>query len=175
MRQPVRATVLMISTLCAAPSLGAEALESVFQVTYQYGGSEQVLNETTVPLVPDTCYSWYIRIDPATAPKVGTEVLTLPVALDDWGDVGTGEDGIEISEGGKVATHTFTPDIDNEGWFTNSWCVVEGDPLGAHSIAVSLDGEALTTFDFETVLPEDYRWPSISQPVPRERSVDRSW
>jgi hypothetical protein len=171
------ATCLVLATLVAAPALGAELLDSVFQVTFRYADEDQVLNDTVVPLLPENaCYTWYVRLGPGTPPATATEQLTLPVALSDWGALATDpDDGIDISADGKSATRTFTPELDADGWFSYSWCVVEGDPTGAHSIAIAVDGVPLTTFDFQVVLPEDYAWPSIPQPSARERSVDHSW
>ena len=94
----------------------------------------------------------------------------------DWGSLETDpDDGIDISADGRVATRSFTPELDADGWFSHTWCVAEGDPAGAHSIELTIDGKSLTRFDFTTVLPEDYQWPAILQPQPHERSVDHSW
>jgi hypothetical protein len=176
MRQPLSAIALVLGTLVGAPAFGAEVLESVLEVSFQYAGDSVVRTDGVVPLLPgNACYNWYIRLggDP---PKAATEILTLPIALDDWGDLATDpDDGIDISADGKVATRSFVPDQDTDGWFTHGWCVAAGDPIGAHMIEVAVDGETIATYDFQTVLPEDYSWPSISQPVLRERSVDNSW
>lgn len=182
MRLPVSATALLLALLAAGPSLAAEMVDSVFQVTFRYAGEDEVLNDTVVPLLPgNACYNWYVRLAQGTAPKSATklsatEVLSLPTPLADWGSLATDpDDGIDISADGRVATRTFTPELDEEGWFTHSWCVAPGDPVGPHSIAIAVDGDKLVTYDFQVVLPEDYYWPSIAQPQPRERSVDHSW
>lgn len=176
MRQSAAAITLVVMTLGAGPSLGAELLESVFQVTFRYAGEDEILNDTVVPLLPENaCYSWYAHIDGA-APKAAVETITLPIALADWGTMATDpNDGIDVSADGKVATRTFAPELDPDGWFSHTWCVAAGDPVGAHSIEVALDGTPLTRFDFTVVLPEDYYWPAIAQPQPHERSVDHSW
>lgn len=177
MRLPVSASALLLGLLVAGPSLAAEMTDSVFQVTFRYASEDEVLNDTVVPLLPgNACYNWYVRLAEGTAPKTATETLSLPVPLADWGTLLTDpDDGIDISADGKVATRTFTPELDGEGWFSHSWCVAPGDPVGAHSIAIAVDGDKLVTYDFQVVLPEDYYWPSIAQPEPRERSVDHSW
>lgn len=177
MRLPVSATALLFATLASGPSIAAEMVDSVFQVTFRYAGDDEVLNDTVVPLLPgNACYNWYVRLGEDSAPKSATETLSLPVALADWGTLATDpDDGIDISTDGKVATRTFAPELDEEGWFSHSWCVAPGDPVGAHSIAIAVDGKELVTYDFQVVLPEDYYWPSIAQPEPRERSVDHSW
>jgi hypothetical protein len=177
MRQHITSIALGFMTLAVPPALGASLVDSVFQVSFRYAGSEEVVNDTAVPLLPDNaCYAWYVRLGPGERPTAATETLSLPVALADWGDLATNpDDGIDISADGKTATRRFDPAPDPEGWFSHSWCVVEGDPTGRHTIEVAVEGETLTTFDFDVVLPEDYSWPNISQPMPRERSVDHSW
>lgn len=170
-------TIALLLACGATPATAVEMVDSLFQVTYHYAGDDEALNDTLVPLLPDNaCYNWYARLAAGDAPATATETLTLPVALADWGTLATDtEDGIEISADGKVATRTFTPELDADGWFSHSWCVAAGDPVGAHSIAIAVDGKTLVTYDFQVVLPEDYPWPAITQPQPRERSVDHSW
>ncbi|MDB5541935.1 MAG: hypothetical protein JWQ89_3662 [Devosia sp.] len=173
-RLPVLAVVLVS---VAAPAWAGELVDSVFQVTYHYAGDDQVLNDTVVPLLPgNACYNWYVRLAEGPAPANVTETLKLPIALADWGTLATDpDDGIDISADGTVAVRTFMPELDAEGWFSHSWCVAAGDPTGPHSIEIAVDGKSLTTYYFQVVLPEDYYWPTIIQPSPRERSVDNSW
>lgn len=174
----LRIPVLMVLLASGAvPAGAAELADSVFQVTFRYAGTDEVLNDTVVPLLPgNACYNWYVKLGEGPAPASATETLSLPVALADWGTLATDpDDGIDISADGKVATRMFTPELDEEGWFSHSWCVAAGDPVGAHSIAIAVDGKPLVTYDFQVVLPEDYYWPTIIQPTPRERSVDHSW
>ena len=176
MRRAATAIAVLLVTVGAGSAFGAELLESAFQVTFRYAGTDEVLNDTVVPLLADNaCYNWYVRVagDP---PKAATETLALPVALVDWGTIASDpDDGIDISADGRIATRRFTPELDANGWFSHGWCVAAGDPVGAHSIDIGIDGTSLTRFDFTVVLPEDYYWPPIAQPQPHERSVDRSW
>ncbi len=177
MRQSASAIAVALATMATGPSWGAEMIDSAFQVSYRYAGLDEVFDDTVVPLLPaNACYNWYVRLAPGDAPASATETLTLPVPLADWGTLATDpDDGIDISADSKVAIRTFTPELDPDGWFSSTWCVAAGDPTGAHSIAIAVDGQQIKTFDFTVVLPEDYPWPSIVQPVPRERSVDYSW
>jgi hypothetical protein len=176
MRQPFSAIALVLGTLVTGPALAVELVDSAFQVSFSYAGEDQVLDGAVVPLLPDNaCYSWYIRLAAGEAPDAATEILSLPVGID-WGELATDpDDGIDISADGKVATRMFKPELDPDGWFSNSWCAVEGDPVGPHRIEVSIGDETIATYDFQVVPPEDYTWPSIYQPQPRERSVDDSW
>lgn len=176
MRLKLPALVVLLAS-GTVPAAAAELADSVFQVTFKYAGDDEVLNDTVVPLLPgNACYNWYVQLAKGDTPKTATETLSLPEALADWGTLATDpSDGIDISADGKVAVRTFVPELDEEGWFSHSWCVAPGDPTGAHSIAIAVDGEPLVTYDFQVVLPEDYYWPTIIQPTPRERSVDHSW
>lgn len=174
LRLPVLAALLVS---IAAPAGAVELVDSVFQVTYRYASDDEVLNDTVVPLLPENaCYNWYIRLAEGPAPTTATETLKLPVALADWGTLATDpDDGIDISADSTVAVRTFTPELDEDNWFSHSWCVAAGDPTGPHSIEIAVDGKSLTTYEFQVVLPEDYYWPTVIQPAPRERSVDNSW
>lgn len=173
--------IALLGLVSLAASAQAEdaspAAESAFQVTFRYAGTDQVLDATVVPLLPgNACYNWYIRLAAGVSPKAVVERLTLPEPISTWGDAATNpDDGIEIEADGAVAVKTFVPAPDADGWFSDGWCVAEGDPTGAHKIEVSVDGTNVATFDFEAVQPGDYAWPSIIQPDSLGRSVDNSW
>lgn len=154
-----------------------EMVESDFQVTFQYGGTEQRLSEDRVPLLPgNTCYTWWVRLAPGDAPQSAVERLILPAPLSSWGDLATNpDDGVEISADNTTATSSFVPELDSAGWLSKGWCAAEGDPLGVHRIEVSIDGTPVKTFEFEVLAPEDYPWPALTQPAPRERTVHNSW
>lgn len=171
------AAAAFMSVLSAWPAAAVEVVDSDFQVTFQYGGSEQRLSETQVPLLPgNTCYTWWMKLAPGDAPQTVVEKLILPEPLADWGDAATNpDDGVEISTDGTTATSTFAPELDSEGWFSKGWCAAPGDPAGAHRIEVSVDGAVLRTYDFDVLAPADYPWPALRQPDTRERSVHDSW
>ena len=155
----------------------AEVIDSDFQVTFHYGGTDQRLSEDQVPLLPgNTCYTWWLRLGEGPAPLSAIERLELPEPLANWGDAATNpDDGVEILEDGRVASSKFTPEIDSEGWFSKGWCTADGDPTGAHKIEVWLDGSLAKRFDFEVLAPEDYPWPALRQPDTSERCVQDSW
>ncbi len=173
----VRAVAACVFALCAGAAGAAEMLESDFQVTYQYGGSEQRLSEDRVPLLAgNACYTWWIRLAEGAAPQSAEERLILPQPLADWGDLATNpSDGVEISADNTTATSVFVPELSADGWFSKGWCVAAGDPLGPHRIEVSIDGTPADTFEFDVMEPENYTWPALRQPDPRERSVHDSW
>lgn len=177
MRSRASAALVCLVVLAADPARAVEVLQSAFQTTFTYAGTEQRLDDHVVPLVPgDACYTWWLQLPKDSKPLSVTERLVLPAAPAGWGDAATdSDDGIEIEDEGKVAVSTFAPELDSEGWMHKGWCISEGDPVGHHRIEVTLDGALLTTYDFEVVKPEDYAWPAIRQPDPNERSVDQSW
>jgi hypothetical protein len=170
----VAASILALG-VCSAGA--AEMIESDFQVTFQYGGVEHRLSEDRVPLLAaNACYTWWIQLADAQAVQSAEERLILPEPLADWGDLSTNpDDGVEISADNTTATSTFVPEIASDGWFSKGWCVAADDPLGPHRIEVSIDGTPIDTFEFDVVTPEDYTWPALRQPDPRERSVLDSW
>ena len=174
---PRIAAAACMCALSLGPAAAVEMVESDFQVTFQYGGTEQRLSEDKVPLLPgNTCYTWWVKLAPGDVPQAAVERLILPEPLTDWGDYATNpDDGVEISDDSTVATSSFVPELDSEGWFSKGWCAAAGDPVGAHRIEVSVDGSALATFAFEVLAPEDYAWPALAQPDPRERTVHDSW
>lgn len=171
------AAAALVWALGLTAANAAEIVDSDFQVTFQYGGSEQRLSEDKVPLLPgNACYTWWMRLAEGPAPQTVEERLILPEPLADWGDFGSApDDGVEISADGATVISTFTPEIDAEGWFSKGWCVAAGDPVGSHRIEVSVDGTLFKTYEFEVLAPEDYAWPALDQPDPRERSVQDSW
>lgn len=162
---------------CSPGANAAEVIESDFVVAFQYGGAEQRLSEDKVPLLPgNACYTWWLRLAEGQVPQSAVERLVLPGALADWGDLASDpDDGVEISTDNTTATSTFVPEPASDGWMSKGWCVAAGDPLGPHRIEVSIDGELADTFQFEVLPPEDYPWPALRQPDPRERSVLNSW
>jgi len=171
------ATAVCFSALSLGSAGAAEMIESDFQVTFQYGGSEQRLSEDKVPLLPGSaCYTWWMRLAEGPAPQSVKERLILPEPLADWGDLAVNaDDGVEISTDGTMATSTFAPEFDSDGWLSKGWCTASGDPVGPHKIEVSIDGTLLNTYEFEVLAPEEYPWPALRQPDPRERSVQDSW
>ena len=164
-----------LSVLGGGAIAGVELVDSDFQVTFQYGGVEQRLSETTVPMLPsNVCYTWWLKLGEGAAPGSAIERLLLPEPPASWGDAAT-DDGMYILEDGKLALSRFYPEIDSDGWISKGWCAAAGDPIGSHRIEVVLDGVMAKAFDFEVVRPEDYPWPALRQPDPRERSVQNSW
>ncbi len=105
----LRSVAACVLALCTGSAGASEMLESDFQVTYQYGGTEHRLSEDRVPLLPsNACYTWWIRLAEGAVPQSVEERLILPEPLADWGDLATNpSDGVEISTDSTTATWTL--------------------------------------------------------------------
>lgn len=142
------------STACAA-----EVIDSTFEVQFTRDGQIFSYADTTVPYLPDSaCYHWYLRFDPTTIGDVTlVETFRLPEPLEAWqnyvNDPGAAS---QIAPDAQGAVTTVTSAPDENGWVSHGWCVAEGDPLGPHTIAVSLDGTEVASWQFTVVAPEDY-------------------
>lgn len=118
-------------------------------------GNRSSIASTLVPYLPNqACFGWRIRL--AEAPPVlrVREVLKLPAAPAFW----SGEDD-------PYSTHVFSADrttatteeyqAPEEGWIASEWCIADGDPVGAHSIDVFIEGALVRRFDFEVKRPDN--------------------
>ena len=161
----------------AMPAGATEVVESVFQVAYTHEGTEYVLADRVVPLLPENaCYNWYLRLSEAETSLRFVERFTLPVAVD-WGTTGDSPDDVtQIELDGKLAVTTIEVTTDGEGWLSHGWCVAEGDPAGEHLIDVLIDGVAVASFPFTVVPGADYAFPaSATYPDRAARTVRDSW
>ncbi|MCR6670310.1 hypothetical protein [Devosia ginsengisoli] len=139
--------LLTLSLLALAqPALAQTVLETDFTISVPTtpGQPDVVESTTLVPLLADTCYNWHLRLGKVKGAVEIVEILTLPIAADDWGT----SDNTVISDDQRTATSTMslTPD---DGWIGHGWCVVEGDPAGDYVIEVKSGDEVLHRFDFE--------------------------
>lgn len=174
----MRLVVAVLASLMSTPVLALEVLESVLQVTFQRDGTEHVLNDDVVPLLPgNACYVWYLRVDARDTPLTFVERLTLPQAID-WGTLDDDPGGgVTFEEGGKVAVSTIALTTDTDGWFSHGWCVAEGDPVGEHLFEVLVDGAEIARFPFTVVAPEAYSFPAAPQAGAEDtlRSANNTW
>lgn len=167
----------LVPALSWTPVSALEIVESVFQVTFTRDGTEYVLNDPAVPLLPEnTCYSWYLRATETGTPVRFVERFTLSEAID-WGTTGESPDDVtRLEQAGKVAVTTIDMTTDEQGWFSHGWCVAEGDPAGDHLIEVSVDGDALASFPFQVLAADDYSFPVTHVVTGRTaRTVTDSW
>lgn len=152
----------LIALLVALPSsaLAVDVEDTAFEVYRTENGQEVSEATTTVPLRTDneTCWNWYIRLKDASGEVTFTERLVMPEEPESWGDVNDIPEGqigkLVLEDGGKVGITTRLTTL-NDGWFGHGWCILPGDPVGPHSVEVSIDGELVHRFDFEVVPPPD--------------------
>jgi hypothetical protein len=147
-------TLALAAGPAAAAGAGYRVETAEFVVTVGDGeGSERSVASTLVPYLPDrACFGWRIRLAEAPAVVRVREVLKLPEPPAYW----SGEDD-------EYSPHVFSADrttatteefkAPQDGWIDSSWCIVEGDPVGAHSIDVFIEGELVRHFDFEVKKP----------------------
>lgn len=138
--------------LAAVPPLhAAEVAEVEFLVSVSDGeGNQRSIQADVVPYLPDrACFGWRLRLAGAPALVRYREVLTLPEAPAFW----TGEDDSysphKYSADRTTATTEEFAAPDKDGWISSHWCIAEGDPVGAHSIDVYIDGHLVRHFAFE--------------------------
>lgn len=170
------AAALMGTLVLVQPALALSVQEQVLQVSYKYKGVDYVFNDTYVPLLPgNACYNWYLRLDQVNTTLTVTEQLKLPEAID-WGTAATDpNDGIEVKESGTVAESTIATSTDGDGWITHGWCVAAGDPVGHHSMQVSVDGQPLATFDFDVLAADQYNYPAGASSPWANRTANQVW
>lgn len=178
---------LGLAGMCGT-ALGAEVVESKFQVDVTRDGQTRTYADRTVPYLPDgACYNWYLKFDAATDEEITlVETFRLPEPLAAWKDYQNdpaADTQISADAQGAVTTLKIVPEPD--GWVSHGWCVTEGDPLGAHTMAVTLAGTEIASWDFTVVAPEDFLFeepqvppappPPPPQPSPTSRDVNQSW
>jgi hypothetical protein len=174
-------------------ALGAEIVETRFQVDITRDGTSTSSSEPVVPYLPDAaCYYWFAKFDAATTGEVTLiETLTLPEPLAAWKDyVNDPAAATQINADAQGAVTTLKTTPDGEGWVSHGWCVAEGDPLGAHNMTVTFEGTETGSWDFAVVAAEDYQFapttepaptetapppPPVPQPSPTARDVNQSW
>ena len=72
------------------------------------------------------------------------ETLRLPEPLAAWKDYQNDPAAdTQISADAQSAVTTLRVVPEPDGWVTHGWCVTEGDPLGAHTLAVALAGRGI--------------------------------
>lgn len=134
--------------------LAVETAEFLVLLTDGEGG-RQAIASSLVPYLPNrACFGWRIRLTDAPAMVRLREVLQLPTAPAFW----SGEDDTYSPHKYSADRTTATTEqfaAPKDGWIGSSWCIVEGDPVGAHFIEVFIDDRLIRHFDFEVRRPSD--------------------
>lgn len=112
-------------------------------------GNETLARTNVVPLIPGhACYGWRIRLSEELDLVHFREVFSLPEEPEFWTGEGDEFEPNEISSDRRISiTEKFVTPKDRT--ISNSWCVVNGDPEGKHSMEVFIDGEFVKRFEFE--------------------------
>jgi hypothetical protein len=156
----LRAALLTIALLSPTAASAFEVAETAFEVYRTENGQEVSESTTTVPLRTDnqTCWNWFIRFSETTGDVTFKERLIMPEAPESWGDVDDIPEGqigkLVLEDGGKVGITTRQATLD-DGWIGHGWCILPGDPVGAHQIEVTVEGKLVHRFDFNVIAPPD--------------------
>jgi hypothetical protein len=180
-----RLAALAVAGVCSA-AIGAEVVESRFEVSFTRDGESRTYADTMVPYLPDSaCYNWFVKFDPATAAELTlVETLSLPEPLAAWKDyVNDPASPTQVDADAQRAVTTLKVTPGANGEVSHGWCVAVGDPLGAHRLAVALDGTEIAGWDFTVVSAANYPFetpsepapPPPPQPSPTSRDVNQSW
>lgn len=120
-------------------------------------GQSKTVITNNVPYVPEhVCYGWIVHLAGDDRLVKFTEIYTSSKAPKIW----SGEDnpyGAQETSSDRKSTRTEKFITTYKGWIENSWCVDEGDPLGAHKMEVHVDGQHVKTFDFQMVEKEVFQ------------------
>lgn len=147
---------LLAAAAGPGPAAGAgirvEATEFIVSVG-DGEGNERRIASTLVPYLPNqACFGWRIRLADAPALVRIREVLQLPQAPAFW----SGEDdpySPHVFSADRTTATTEEYKAPQDGWIDGTWCIAEGDPVGAHSIDVFVEDEHTHRFDFEVKKP----------------------
>jgi hypothetical protein len=152
----------LVALVIAAPTAASafDVAETAFEVYHTENGVEVSESTTQVPLRTDneTCWNWYIRTPDTSGSVTFTERLVMPEAPESWGDLNDIPEGqigkLVLEDGGRIGISTRKADL-SDGWFGHGWCILPGDPVGPHTVEVSVEGEVIHRFDFEVVAPPE--------------------
>jgi hypothetical protein len=115
-------------------------------------GVAVLLPTKVVPLELGVAYGWRLHLTGSNATVRVKQVLTLPAKPVTWGK----NKDLRISRDEQTATFEEKMQPEN-GWLTGVIHVADGDPEGKHKLAVFVDGQTATNFEFETKL--NAKWP----------------
>jgi len=140
------------SSGAAGPAFRIEAAEFVVSVGDGEGSQREIVS-TLVPYLPNqACFGWRIRLADAPSMVLIREVLKLPEAPAFW----SGEDdpySPHVFSADRTTATTEEYKAPQDGWIDGTWCIAEGDPVGAHTIDVFIEDAHAHHFDFEVKKP----------------------
>ncbi|MCP5083113.1 MAG: hypothetical protein GY948_15610 [Alphaproteobacteria bacterium] len=110
-----------------------------------------------VPNIPlHVCYGWRLKLVNVTNIVQFTEKFSLPSEPAFWSSEDNSYATSAISKDRKTSV-TKKYVVPEEGWIGNSWCVVEGDPLGVYKMRIFVSDVPIGEISFEIVSLADYR------------------
>ncbi len=136
----------------AKPAPQAPATIEVISARFGLFGADQdgrrVLLETTrIPAIVSAPYGWYVIFKTTKPTVIWREEFELPEPPPTWGP-GEALGIFAISPDRRTAvTERIVPT--RVGFITNEWRYAPGDPIGAHSMRVYIDGQLIREFKFE--------------------------
>jgi len=104
------------------------------------------LQETEhIPNKIGTIYGWRAHLITDTKEVTWKEELILPAPAPIWGNVKKNETTISDKKDRAVTVRTVKP---KNGWISNDWGVVKGDPSGKYIIRVFVENKFIKEFIF---------------------------
>lgn len=117
-----------------------------FGMFNQTRGGEEFVVTNKVPFAVGQNYGWKMQLK-TTRPQVRwREEFQLPAIPKTWGTA-TLDPQFTLTEAGLKGIVERTGDVRN-GELSDVWHTLEGDPRGAHSITVFLEGQKVCEFAF---------------------------
>lgn len=92
-------------------------------------------------------YAWMIILETPRSSVSWMEEYQMPAPPQSWGSI-EANGFTTISEDGRMATTNVVTEL-VEPVIGNSWILERGDPLGKHEMRIYVEGEYVTTFEFE--------------------------
>ncbi len=128
----------------------ADATQKITIVEAKFETSEEgtdgiykTIESNQLPLREGICYGWKIQLMTLKEEVTWKEELILPSKPKTWGE----SKKHTLGKDKKTAITKETVTTKN-GWISNGWCVVEGDPPGEYMMKIYLDDELVKIFKF---------------------------
>jgi hypothetical protein len=134
-------------------------------------GNINLIPVKSFPGVIGTNFGWVIMIEPIPGNKLRTirEEFTLPEAPPTWGvQEKLGKLWVTPDRRTAVTEYPITSD---KAVFANTWQFVPGDPIGAHSIRVYIDGALIGEYHFVIDKAKDEDQPKQYRSAKTERTA----
>jgi len=144
--------LLFAGCVNSTPKYDVRVVSAEFGVFEDFHAKHLVFTKTDhVPWKVGQDFGWRIKLSKPVKVIWVREELTLPAPANQWineSPVGS----LKVFEGKDGAISEY--EVNQEGgYFYGSWAIVSGDPSGAHSLKVFIDGKPVTEFKFNVDRP----------------------